>query len=102
MLITMPDYICAMSEGDFETLEEIFVDKYFEFIDCYWMLKKYSEDIATLTYDKKKKDGLSIKFTLSSLNPEDIVNELRKSNDDDRVKITRSKDKIQLVIGKKC
>jgi DNA polymerase-1 len=30
MLQTMPSYICAMSEGDIDVLEEIFIDKYFE------------------------------------------------------------------------
>ena len=55
MLQTMPSYICAMSEGDIDVLEEIFIDKYFEFIDLYWMLRDYSEDISTITYDKKKK-----------------------------------------------
>ena len=100
MLMTMPSYVCAMSEGDIDVLEEIFIEKYSEFVDCYWMLKQYSEDIKTLSYDKKKKDALSIKFTLDKLNPEDIVHELRKVSDD-RIKITRSREKIQLVISKK-
>lgn len=97
----MPSYICAMSEGDVDILEEIFIDKYFEFIECYWILKNYSENINNLTYDKKHKDGLCIKFTLSNLNPEDIADELKHSNTNDRVKITRSKNKIQLKISKK-
>jgi hypothetical protein len=96
----MPSYVCAMSEGDIDVLEEIFIEKYSEFVDCYWMLRQYSEDIKTLSYDKKKKDALSIKFTLDKLNPEDIVHELRQISDD-RVKVTRSKEKIQLVINKR-
>lgn len=96
----MPSYICAMSEGDIDVLEEIFIDKYFEFIDLYWMLRDYSEDISTITYDKKKKDSLCIKFTLCKLNPEDIVREL-KSSHNDNVKVSRNKEKIQVIINKK-
>ena len=63
MIQTMPSYICAMSEGDLSILEEIFIEKYSEFIDLYWMLKKYSEDIDDFIYDKNKKDCLCVKFS---------------------------------------
>ena len=96
---TMPSYICAMSEGDIDVLEDIFINKYREFIDFYWMIKDLSNDISKLTYDKKKKDCLSIKFTLDTLNPEDIASQLRQSSND-CVKVSRSKDKIQIVIHK--
>lgn len=99
MLQTMPSYICAMSEGDIDVLEEIFIDKYFEFINLYWMLRDYSDHINSLTYDKKKKDSLSIKFTLDKLNPEDVVHELKRLNNNN-VKVSRSKEKIQIIINK--
>lgn len=97
---TMPSYICAMSEGDIDILEDIFINKYREFIDFYWMIKDLSDDIRSLSYDKKKKDCLCIKFTLDSLNPEDIATKLRQSSDNDCIKVSRSKEKIQIVIHK--
>lgn len=98
--MTMPSYICAMSEGDIDVLEDIFINKYREFIDFYWLIKDLSDDIASLSYDKKKGDCLCIKFTLDTLNPEDIANKLRQTSNSDNVKVSRSKEKIQIVIHK--
>lgn len=98
--MTMPSYICAMSEGDIDVLEDIFLNKYSEFIDFYWLIRDLSDYISSLSYDKKKKDCLSIKFTIDTLNPEDVATRLRLAGHSKGVKISRSKEKINIIIHK--
>lgn len=101
MIKSMPGYVCAMSDGDIDILEEIFIKKYSEFLDCYWILKDFSDYIDNLTYDKKKEDCLSIKFSLSSVSPDDVIHTLKSQKPKcGNLKIIKSKNKITLNIYK--
>lgn len=73
---SIPDYMLALAT-DFEDLEALFVDRYFEFIDVYWLLKDFSDEIESLEYDdNSNKKGLKIKVKVKKSKTKDVVDKL--------------------------
>lgn len=98
---TIPSYIESACSGDFEILEEIFEDKYSEFLDCYWLLKEYTEFITNLEYERNKKD-LEISISFKDLKTSDILDGLRENIPNGKhVDITCDKKVIYLIFYKK-
>ena len=88
---TIPSYIESTCSGDFEILEEIFEDKYTEFLECYWLLKEYSEFITNISYEKHKKN-LELDIFFKKLKTSDIIENLIEN-----IPITK---KIDISCGK--
>lgn len=89
---SMSDYLCALSENNYDILYDIMSVKYRKFIRIYWLLKDYSDIITGLSYkEKSNKDVLKISV---SVNPDvdiaDLASNLRLSvlsDEDDDIKI---------------
>ena len=75
--------IRAMSADDFETLEDIIINKYYKFRDTYWLIREYSDYISRLKYDKKSsKDRLKIEIELVSIDVDKVLDELSNKIDE--------------------
>ena len=96
---SMPAYITELSDNDFDILEEIFIDKYQKFIQLYWLLKEYSNNIARLQYNNSDKNELNISMKVVNIKPDVIMSELSENIDDgDDIKIYNNKKIIQICI----
>ena len=96
---SMPAYITELSDNDFDILEEIFIDKYQKFIQLYWLLKEYSNNIARLQYNNSDKNELNISMKVVNIKPDVIISELSENIDDgDDIKIYNNKKIIQICI----
>ena len=96
---SMPAYITELSDNDFDILEEIFIDKYQKFIQLYWLLKEYSDNIARLQYNNSDKNELNISMKVVNIKPDVIISELSENIDDgDDIKIYNNKKIIQICI----
>jgi hypothetical protein len=73
---SIPDYMLELA-NDLDGLETIFLNKYFEFIQMYWLLKDYSENISKLVYDEDDEEkGLKIKVKINNVKTKDVVKQL--------------------------
>lgn len=96
---SMPAYITELSDNDFDILEEIFIDKYQKFIQLYWLLKEYSDNIARLQYNNSDKNELNISMKIVNIKPDVIISELSENIDDgDDITIYNNKKIIQICI----
>lgn len=76
----------ALSDDDYEILEELFTEKYRKCMEVYWLIRDYSDYITTLRYKKTKKDILKITMTLAKIKSETVLNELStKLEDNDNI-----------------
>jgi hypothetical protein len=96
----MPSYVCTMSQGDCDVLEDIFCHKYHEFISCYWLLKEYSEFISDMKYDDTEKDRLVIDIKLDKLNLDDVLHSLKCESKKKKVTITKRRTIIHMIFYK--
>ena len=100
MYRTIPSYIESACSGDFQIIEEIFENKYSEFMDFYWMLKEYTEFITSVEYEKNKKD-LELSITFKDLKTSDIVDGLKENIPNNRkVDIKPNKKVIHIIFHK--
>ena len=93
---SMPEYIDELSGNDFEVLEEIFLQKYQAFIQLYWLLNDYSENIKNLTYNRES-DELNISFKATGINPDELIGYL-SGGDNENVEISKDKKWICIII----
>ena len=98
------DYVQALSDNDFDVLEEIFLKKYRKFLRCYYIISEYSDQITYIHYDKCDDDTkLRISFSVSgkSKTVDKIMSELAEEVDDsDDVLIYNQKKTITVEITK--
>ena len=80
---SIPEYIKALSDNDFEILEEIFCEKYSQMIELYWLIRGYSDVTSSLTYDKcDNQNTLKIQMVLVNVKPKDVVKNLNSNIED--------------------
>lgn len=94
---SMPEYISDLSGDDFEVLEEIFLEKYQKFIQLYWLINGYSDDIKDLCYNSKGDSELNISFKVSGISSDSLVEELSETGSDN-VKVYSEKKKVFISI----
>lgn len=98
---TIPSYIESTCSGDFEILEEIFEDKYTEFLECYWLLKEYSEFITNISYEKHKKN-LELDVFFKKLKTSDIIENLMENIPiTKKIHVSSSNKAVHLIFYKK-
>ena len=98
---SMPEYIKALSDDKFEILQEIFENKYFKFLQLYWLIRQYSDYISSLKYKSTKKDKLKINMTLNELDIEEVMNDLRIDIEDkDNILVWNEENIIHIEITK--
>lgn len=88
---------------DFDNLESLFMDRYFEFISVYWLLRDFSDDIDSLNYDDNNdKYGLKIKVKIKKSKTKDVVDKLiseaNECIDSENITITGDKKVIKIHI----
>ena len=100
---SMTDYLCMLSDNNYDTLYEIIRLKYRKFIRIYWLLKDYSENITVLKYkEKTDKDRLKITVSFSDIDMDSVANKIRSciDNDSDEIYIDIHKNDIDIDIFK--
>ena len=100
---TMTDYVAALSDQDFEILEDIFENKYLKFITLYNIINSYSDYISNLKYKKTKKEILKIEVVINKKNIDDVMEEINdyiSSEDIDNVLICNEGNVIKIEIEK--
>ena len=45
---SIPEDIKVLSGNDFDVLEEIFIDKYSQMLDLYWLISDYSDFVVSI------------------------------------------------------
>ena len=100
---SITNYLYALSEDDMDILYEIIAMKYRKFIQLYWLLKDFSNNIIKLKYkEKTEKNILKIVVGFSDINVNNVVdrlqNEINKSDRDITVEL--SDNEIIIVISK--
>lgn len=101
---SITNYLYALSEDDMDILYEIIAMKYRKFIQLYWLLKDFSNNIIKLKYkEKTEKNILKIVVGFSDINVNNVVdrlqNEINKSSDRD-IAVELSDSEIIIVISK--
>lgn len=96
----MSSYLYALSESNYDILEEIFCYKYRKFRKIYWLLKEYSDFIVGLKYDDNpNRDYLKISIKFSGINTKDVVNNLQGHIEDmDNATIVNNKKDLFIEI----
>lgn len=96
----MVTYISVMSNDDLSTLEHIIDRKYRKFTKLYWLLKDFSDYIASLQYKESGDDILKIEALMSkNINIEDVVEQIKsQSSDDYPLTIRHRGNKIKIEI----
>lgn len=92
---SIPEYIRVLSDNDFSILEEIFLDKYEKFLELYWLIRNYSENIVSLKYETvEEKDELKIKMKLANVKIDKVMKKIQKEIPDDSNILVWNDDKI--------
>ena len=98
---SMPEYIAALSDNDYDILEEIFTDKYQKFVQLYWLICRYSDYISSLSYKVTKKDVLKVDLTLAKLKVSKVLDEMNSEiSDDSNILVWNEKKIIHIEITK--
>lgn len=97
---TIPEFIKALSDNDFEVLEEIFLKKYRKFISVYWIIKDYADYIISLKYNKKTDSNiLKISMGLTKVDVEKVLQKIsKKVENKDNVLVWNEKNTIHIQI----
>lgn len=96
---SMPDYINELSGDDFDILEEIFINKYQKFIQLYWMISQFNDNISHLKYNESDTKELNIEFKVSDIKPDKVLKELElEFGDCDNISIWVDKKNIHISI----
>ena len=74
----MPEYISILSEYNYDVFEEIFLDKYEEFIEMYWLIRNFSDNTKSLKYKTTKKDVLKIELEVENIEVKKVLNKIKK------------------------
>lgn len=96
----LPSYICTMSNGDYDILEEIICKKYHEFLNCYWLLKEYTEFIEDIKYDDSEKEKLIVDVKMEKLNLDEVSQNLKSECKCKKVSVSKRRSVIHLVFHK--
>lgn len=98
---SMPEYVLALSDGDYDILEEIFTEKYQKFVQLYWLICKYSDYITSLSYKETKKEVLKVDLTLAKLKVSKVLEDMNSEIlDDDDILVWNEKKVIHIEITK--
>lgn len=89
---TLPAYVMVLSNNNFETLEEIIMNKYRKFLTLYDLLENYSSDIDTLKYTITKKNKLKIQLLVKDINSISMLYD----NIQDNIQIRHTYDDISI------
>ena len=93
------EYVTALSDDNFEILEDIFTNKYRKFVQLYWLISGYSDYISSLSYKETKKEVLKVDLTLAKLKVDKVMEELSEAiNDDSCILIWNDKKIIHIEI----
>ena len=97
----MTAYMSILSEGDFSIFEEIITNKYRKFIEFFWLLKEYSDNISALKYKDSPKNVLKIEVTMASINIDEVLQDMQeKITDNENILIYNNGKKINIEIKK--
>lgn len=95
---TIPEYAKALFNDDMDILENLFEENYKNFIESYWLLKDYSDDIEDIAYVDSKSDGLKIEVKFDK-NADKIAKNLRDSvKNKSSISISRNKSSVKIHI----
>lgn len=99
---SITNYLCTLSGCDYDILYEIVKNKYKKFIQLYWLLKDYSDEIDSIHYgEQKNENALEILAVFKSKNLKTVKKEILSSiKNDDNVSIEISGKDMYITILK--
>lgn len=74
---TIPEFLLAFTNGDFDALEDIFSYKYQKVMICYRLLEDYLDSIKSLAYKTTKKDKFKLEVTFKKLDLDKIKHNIK-------------------------
>lgn len=74
----MPEYISVLSDNNYEIFEEIFNDKYKNFIEMYWLIRNFSDNTKSLKYKTTKKNILKIELVVENIDTKKVLSSIKK------------------------
>lgn len=69
---SIDNFFIGLSNNDFDSLEEIIIDKYFELRDLYFIIKEYDSWFNNINYNNGKKLSITLDI-VSDVNKEDFI-----------------------------
>lgn len=97
----MPSYITALSDNNFDILEDIIINKYQKFIQLYCLISAYSDWITSLSYKETKHDVLKVDITIAKLKLDDVLSEINENIlDNSNILVWKEKKVIHIEITK--
>lgn len=60
------DFLDSITESDFNRLETLMLDKYYNFLQLYWMLRSYASEIRSIKYKESEKNKLTVTIDAGS------------------------------------
>lgn len=100
----MPEYISVLSDNNYDIFEEIFIDKYKNFIEMYWLIRNFSENTKSLKYKTTKKNILKIELIVENIDVNKVLSSIKKEiKDKNNINVElKDSDKIKIEIYSEC
>ena len=91
-------YLYALTGSDYNLLFDLLSYRYKKFIEIYWLLKEYSENITDIYYDNnEEKNTLVISASFSDIQASEVASYIKK-NAINKKEIKLKSDKEELLI----
>lgn len=95
----MVSYITVMTNDNIAVLEEIIQCKYRKFTKMYWLLKDFSDFIASIQYKESSNDTLKIELLVSKkMDIKQLISRLEDGNSEKSISIRNKGNRITIEI----
>ena len=85
---SMTEYISALTENNYERLEELISNRYRKFITLYWLICDYSDFITAFEYKDTDSNQLKIKLKLHDIDVDEVYDHLiSQINDESSIQL---------------
>ena len=95
-------YLYALTGSDYNLLFDLLSYRYKKFIEVYWLLKRYSENIIDIYYDNnEEKNTLLISASFSDIPASEVATYIKKNAVNKKeIKIKSDKEELLIKIKK--
>ena len=98
MFTNIPSYVYAITKGNIEDIEYIFINKYSELLDFYHCIKDFNNYVKDVEYDLHD-DGFEILVMFEKIKIDDVLSSLKESiPSKKKIKLTKKKNGILIKI----
>lgn len=98
MFTNIPSYVYAITKGDIDDIEYLFINKYSELLDFYYCIKSFNDYVKNVEYEKDD-NGFEILVMFEKIKVEDVYSSLKETIPSKKgIKLTKKKNGILVKI----